>query len=187
MVSVAVVVVVLSIGVLSQQTLAEKMADNQIAYFFPTQTVARAKPDTSAPIVNTYPAFSFALVKNTAPGWVYVEPLPDAKTQEGGWIEPLKENLSCCDGVLPLAIRREEMRGKPWPAPVKLDIMRGKVRVGFTIEQVRLAYTTSPSDTGNPLRKAIEETAAGTVETWTYQDATYTMKGGRVVKINRIE
>jgi hypothetical protein len=182
----ALVVVMLSVLAQSQDTMAQKMAANEIAYFFPAQTVAREKPDPSATVVNTYPAFSFALVRKAAPGWVYVEPLPDAKTREGGWIQPDRENLSCCGGVLPLAMRREELRGKPWPAAVKLDIMRGKVRVGFTVEQVRLVYR-DVGDDGSPQRKAIEETAAGAVETWTYPDATYTMKGGRVVKINRIE
>ncbi len=182
-----VLIVILSAVAYSQDTMTERMADNQIAYFFPVQTVSREKPDPSATVVNTYPAMSFALVKKMEPGWVYVEPLPDAKTQAGGWIQPEKENLSCCSGVLSLVVRRREMSGKQWPESVKVDIIRGKVRVGFTVEQLQLAYRTSAITEAITVRKAIEETAAGAVEVWAYPDATYTLKGGRVAKINRVE
>lgn len=50
-----------------------------------------------------------------------------------------------------------------WPAPVQDRIIQGKVDVGFTPEQVRMAL-------GEPDRVFTRTTADGTTEVWTYRE-----------------
>lgn len=184
---VLVLAVVVAASRIQTPGVTEAMKDNRVCYLFPVQTVARAEPDPAATVVNTYPPFSFALVKDAVGGWAYVEPTTkDAKTGDSGWIQIDKEYMVNA-GALALLMRRDAVESKAWTKAVKLDLIRGRVRVGFTKEQVELAYTESPRDRGKPVRKATEETAAGVVETWIYPDATYTLKAGRVAKINRVE
>jgi hypothetical protein len=171
----------------SAQTLQDAMAGNEICYLFATQTVAREKPDLSSAIVNTFPPFAIALVRALPPGWAYIEPATiDAKTRVGGWIQPARENI-VAGGVMALVGRRDDVRAKAWPQSIQLDIIRGHVRVGFTKEQVQIAHRSDGNDHGEPTSKSSEETATGVVEKWTYQNATYTLTGGRVTKINRVE
>jgi hypothetical protein len=59
---------------------------------------------------------------------------------------------------------------------VKAAILRKRVRIGFTPEQVKAALK-------DPLRRDTEETAAGVTEVWTYVGQTITFKANRVTAI----
>ena len=66
-----------------------------------------------------------------------------------------------------------------------MDLLRGRVRIGFAKEQVELA-SVSLLGTNDPVGR-IEETASRVVETWTYRFTTYTFRGGRGYEQSMIE
>ncbi len=81
---------------------------------------------------------------------------------ESGWIPLLPENV--VHGSLDAVKRRVfHARRARWPDRVKMDVVRGHVRAGFTADQVSLAL-------GDPVSKELVGTGDSATETWTYQD-----------------
>lgn len=103
-----------------------------------------------------------------------------------GWIRGTRANIIEGNQLTVLS-RLDAMEQKTWPAAVKQDILHGRVRIGFTKEQVEIAHAIDPSNKGRPDAKLSEETAAGVIETWKYGDVVYAFKNGRVAKVTRIE
>jgi hypothetical protein len=154
-----------------------------VIYLVTSAEPAHAKPDpTSAKVGEVNPTIGL-LVFATSPGWVQVG-LPDF---ERGWIRGDVKNIIHGD-QLTVPMREVKMKGKPWAPAVRLDILRGIVRLGFTKEQVEIARHVSflPEESGL-LYKESEETAAGITDTWTYQDAVYVFTNGKVSKIKKVE
>jgi hypothetical protein len=156
-----------------------------VVYLVTASEPAYEKPDVTSKRVGALKQANVGLlVFGTVEGWVWVG-LPWSDTFERGWIRGNPANLIKGD-QLTVPGREVRMKDKKWPAALRLDILRGNVRLGFTKEQVEIARDVSIGTDDDP-RKESEETAAGVTEVWTYPDAVYTFNSGKVVKIKKIE
>ena len=102
------------------------------------------------------------LVFKATAGWIQVGLLA-SDTFERGWIRAEPDNLIKGD-QLTIPMRVGRMEGKNWSPAVRLNILRGIVRIGFTKEQVEIARRTEIGSDEVPDKES-EETAAGVTET----------------------
>jgi hypothetical protein len=152
-----------------------------VPYVIATPTVARDEPSVTAKIVNRFPALAVVLVEESQRGWARVTPA-DLKAQDvtaGGWIRADPDYL--VPDVIDTVIRRQMLvQGEPWTTQTKADIMRGKIRVGFTLKQVAITL-------GEPLGRTSTETATGITEAWSYDALTALFRNGKVIEITRTQ
>ena len=140
-------------------------------------TVSRADPNEMAKVVDTYEPYELLMIREAVPGWFRLWPTLMKQESRREWIEASnQENLIPERKWLTAKVRIMEVTKQRWSQAIKLDVMRQRVRVGFTPEHVRLAL-------GQPLRQVKEETASGTVDSWFYRDRVLTFTNGLVSKI----
>jgi hypothetical protein len=120
-------------GVVAVAWCGEPAKDVQTTYVMPVKTVAYAKPDEGAAVVNTFPAFAIAIVCEAVEGWLLVEPgTIDAATKESGWIKADKEYLSPSEVIVGV-MRRSAVEKNPWAKQVKLDKLRSHTARGLVV------------------------------------------------------
>jgi hypothetical protein len=152
-------------------------------YLITKTEAAYEKPDlTSKQIGTVTPTNGLLIYKVLSPDWIQVNLL---KTFDRGWVRLDKDNVIRGDQLTVLT-RLDGIKNKKWSPAVRLDILRGRARIGFTKEQVEISRQINPSGS-DPVEKQSEETAAGLTEIWKYPDAIYTFNAGKVVKINKTD
>src|SRR5687768_3032375 len=52
-----------------------------------------------------------------------------------------------------MGFRAREVADRPWPDAVRLDVIYGRVRPGFTLAQMRMAQSTGKNRLGDPDRR----------------------------------
>ncbi len=140
----------------------------------------RADARATAKIVGQLGAGDLALLYQTEAGWARVSSFADkAKPPVIGWVKATGENLVAREylGAIGAWIRGQE--GK-WPGPIRAAVIKGDVRVGFTVAQLEASQ-------GDSTATAVEETAAGKVEVRSYPGKTVTVVGGRVTRVLTIK
>jgi hypothetical protein len=95
-------------------------------------------------------------------GWLRVDGATAAGAGESGWIPVAPDDLVTTT-LEALQGRVFRVQQTNWPERIKMDVVRGRVRQGFTANQVQLAL-------GDPLRKSLRPSAGGVAEEWTYED-----------------
>ena len=130
-----------------------------IVYVVSETTIMRAEPDGQSPAVTKLKPFELVTGRDIVNGWLRVEATTGSET---GWISITTRNI--VQGSL------ESLRGRMfrvqqtnWPARVKLDVALGRIREGFTANQVQLAL-------GDPRKKNLRRSADDVAEEWTYDD-----------------
>lgn len=98
---------------------------------------------------------------------------------DSGWIPLVPENV-IREPLDTLKRRVFHVNQTRWPDRVKLDIVRGQVRTGFTADQVKLAL-------GDPVTKELVGAGENVTETWIYQDRRIAFSHTGVSTIEPVE
>jgi hypothetical protein len=127
-----------------------------VYYLIADPTALRTAPDASAPSVRKLRRFEIVTGREVVTGWLHVD------GDEDGWLAIERENV--LSGRFDTIARRIfHAQAAKWPDRVKVDVVRGVIRPGFTANQVRLAL-------GDPISKSLEHSGDAVSETWTYSD-----------------
>jgi hypothetical protein len=149
----------------------------QLAYLITTTTVGRASPSATAKVVATLPPFGLMRLERMFDGWACgtFSTANIKMTREHGCVPMITDN------ILPLdtwdAVQKVvAVKSAGWPSSVAFDVLRGKVKVGFSEAQVKAAA-------GDPAGMTESETSAGTKQLWTYRSRTIIFTNGKVSEI----
>lgn len=106
-------------------------------------------------------AFDIVSGTEAAPGWLQIEATTASADAQGQWLAIDPENVvsGSLDG---LKYRIAKAQLAKWPERVRLDIARGRIRYGFTAEQVRLAL-------GDPRSTELLGSTSEPAEAWSYE------------------
>lgn len=156
------------------KNVIENTSLSHVYYVSTTAAVVRKEPIATSPILGRLTPLESRSIYEVRTGWVRVQ-VGKAENPKG-WVRATEENLAPGDSF-DAAYGIVKMEDKPWPVATKVAILRRVAKIGFTREQVTLAL-------GDPQTKAVEETAAGTTESWAYAGRVITFKDGRVAAIN---
>lgn len=151
-----------------------------VSYVFPAPTPLLATPLPGSPRIVTAQTNAIGIVTCSTTGYLRVTLVGNDATK-AGWFSATKEQVSenlLAEGVSGPVLREVQMAGKAWPQAVTSAILRKRVRIGFTSEQVTIAL-------GKPRRVTSEETAARVTEVWLYPDQSITFTAKRVSAIRR--
>lgn len=157
-----------------------------VTYVFSKPTVIRETPEPNSRVLATAPVNGFGIVMCTKPGALRIALVKDTSLSKDdgairGWFSPTPADLTANLVPEPIerpALRDIAMKDKPWPPAVKSSILRRRVGVGFTKDQVSVAL-------GKPARVTSEESAAGVTEVWLYVDQSITFRSEKVSLIRR--
>jgi hypothetical protein len=111
--------------------------------------------------------------REAAPGWLQLE------GAGGGWIPLVRDNM-VRGSIEAVKYRLFRAQRTKWPDSVKMDVVRGRIREGFTADQVQLAL-------GDPVSKDLRRTAADIAEEWTYTDCRILFSHSGVAAIASID
>jgi hypothetical protein len=150
----------------------------KVLYVASAPVTARADPDARSRAVFKLEAYDVVSGRELIAGWLKV----DEATVEGstgpGWIPVARENL--------VAASLEALKGRvfrvqqtKWPERIKMDVVRGRIRAGFTANQVKVAL-------GDPLSKSLRRSADTVAEEWTYADRRIVFSHSGVEKIESL-
>jgi hypothetical protein len=149
----------------------------QLAYLITTTTTGRAGPSLKTDAVATLPPFSLLRLERLFDGWACgTFSTNDIKmTRDHGCVPMITEN------ILPLetfdaAQKVVTVKTAGWPRAIAFDILRGKVKIGFSEAQVKTAV-------GDPVSHTESETAAGIKQLWTYPSRTIIFTNGKVSEV----
>jgi hypothetical protein len=119
---------------------------------------------------------------------LYVPPTDSNTKQFDGWISvgdgDQKDHLA---EVLDAALRVSAAKQSTWSVATQNDVAMGRVRPGFTKDQVKAAHVTLQNISGKPLSVRTSETATGVREVWVYPGRLLRLEGGKVVEIETQE
>lgn len=155
-----------------------------VTYVFSATTPLLAKPSLDAQRITTTKIDSIAMVLCVIDGWARVWLVDEGKApdaQRTGWFKSSPANPQ--ENLLPeswfkAVLRKNDLAATAWPPATKSAVLRKRVRVGFTPQQVKAALD-------DPLSLDTEETAAGVTEVWTYVDQVITFRAKRVTAIRK--
>ena len=133
-----------------------------VLYLIVESTPLRAEPDAKARAVAKLARFDIVSGKEAVKGWLQIDATTSAAGSTNGWVPLVADNI--VPGPLE-AVRRRVFRVQEnkWPDQVKLDVLRGRVRPGFSGYQVQLAI-------GDPLKKELRHVGNDVMEEWIYAD-----------------
>lgn len=136
------------------------IVSEQVFYLIVDTTVLRAEPHARARSVRKLKRYDVLAGREMVAGWLRVDGA--SVGHEDGWIPIERENV--LKGPLETLKRRLfRVQEAKWPDRVKLDVARGRIRPGFTADQVPLAL-------GDPRLKELQRTGTSVAEAWTYED-----------------
>jgi hypothetical protein len=149
----------------------------QLAYLITTATTGRAGPSLKSDPVATLPPFSLLRLERMFDGWACgTFSTNDIKmTRDHGCVPMITDNILPLD-TWDAAQKVVAVKSAGWPRPIAFDILRGKVKLGFSEAQVKAAA-------GDPANKTESETAAGTKQLWAYPSRTIIFTNGRVSEV----
>ena len=134
----------------------------KVLYVVSEAVTARADPDARSRAVFTLQPYDVVSGRQLVAGWLKVDEATVAGAAEPGWIPVSPDNLvtTTLEALKGRVFRVQQTK---WPERIKMDVVRGRIRPGFTAIQVQLAL-------GDPLRKSLRRSADDVAEEWTYAD-----------------
>lgn len=145
-------------------------------------TAARDAPSLTAKVVANYASEEILSVWGARPGWIAVtKGFFDANKVGTAWIPCTKAEFEANliqDDALEAMVRQNALKNKPWAPAIKHSVLRKRVSVGFTKEQVLAAV-------GEPIVKETQETASGKTEVWMYSGQSIGLKNSIVSVITK--
>lgn len=144
-----------------------------ILYVVSEAASVRTAPEPKSSVLLKLKRYDLVAGREAAPGWLQLE------GTDGGWIPLVRENI-VRGSIDTVKYRLFRAQLTTWPDNVKMDVVRGRIREGFTADQVRLAL-------GDPLTKDLRRTAADVAEEWTYTDCRVLFSHSGVAAITPID
>ena len=146
----------------AQGPLDTSVDARKVLYVVSEAVTAREDPDQRSRAVFKLQPYDVVSGRQLVEGWLKVDGATVEGSAEPGWIPVAPENL--------VAVSIETLKGRVfrvqqtrWPERIKMDVVRGHIRPGFTAHQVKVAL-------GDPLSKSLRRSADGVAEEWTYAD-----------------
>jgi hypothetical protein len=151
-----------SAGSPAQGPLDTSVEAPKVLYVVSEAVTGRANPNGQARAVFTLRPYDVVSGRQLAAGWLKVDEATVAGAAEPGWIPVAPDDLvtTTLEALKGRVFRVQQTK---WPERIKMDVVRGRIRTGFTAHQVQLAL-------GDPLRKALRVSAGDVAEEWTYHD-----------------
>ena len=131
-----------------------------VLYVVDRTTPTYAAPDAHGRELAKLKAFDIVSGTEAAPGWLQIDATSASADVQGRWLAIDRENIvsGSLDGLKYRIARAQLAR---WPERVRLDIARGRIRYGFSAEQVRLAL-------GDPRSTEPTRSTSEPAEAWSY-------------------
>ncbi len=134
----------------------------RVLYVVSEAVTVRVDPSARSRAMSKLQPYDVVSGRQLVEGWLQVDEVSESGTGGTGWIPVAPENLVTTSLE---ALKRRVFRVQltKWPDRIKMDVVRGRIRQGFTANQVQLAL-------GDPLRKSLRPAGDGVAEEWTYDD-----------------
>jgi len=165
-------------ALLVQADTALPPRDGRLLYLVSATTATRSEPDSRARHVSKLKAFDIVSGREAAAGWLQIDLTTGAADAQGQWI-PIEPDNVVTGTMEALKYRVGKGQQTRWPERVRLDVARGRIRHGFSAEQVRLAL-------GDPRSKALRHESTGMAEEWTYDTLCVVLSRRGVIAIEAI-
>lgn len=179
-VAVALVTAALLTAAVSHAQEAVSRPASQLVYLLVARTPVRSAPSLDAPIVAELQPLDVLLGEERIAGWIrIVGGAFDVEASGDLWLPVVRDNV-LSDDFERIQRRTAKLRFVDWPLAVKIDVMRGVVRPGFTAAQVRLAI-------GDPREKLLREEDGDVFETWRYPDRLIVFSHTSVESVEKLE
>ncbi|OFW06782.1 MAG: hypothetical protein A3H96_14045 [Acidobacteria bacterium RIFCSPLOWO2_02_FULL_67_36] len=143
-----------------------------LLYIVSESTTVRATPAPKSAVLLKLKRYDLVTGREAAPGWLQLE------GADGGWIPFVRQNVAR-GPIETVKYRLFRAMLAKWPDAVKMDVARGRIREGFTGDQVQLAL-------GDPLSKDLRRVADDVAEEWTYADCRILFSHSGVATIEPI-
>ena len=134
----------------------------KVLYVVSEAVTARVDPDQRSRAMFKLQPYDVVSGRQLVEGWLKVDEATVAGATGPGWIPVAPDNL-VTTSLEALQGRVFRVQQTKWPDRIKMDVVRGRIREGFTANQVKLAL-------GDPLRKSLRESVNAVAEEWTYPD-----------------
>lgn len=152
--------------------------DGKLLYLVARTTATRAEPHGRAREVAKLKAFDIVSGTEAVSGWLRIDLTTGTADTQGQWLAIEPENL--VNGTIEaLKYRVSKAQQSRWPERVRLDVARGRIRYGFSAEQVRLAL-------GDPRTKALLHASREPAEEWSYETVRVVISTRGVTEIRPI-
>jgi len=164
---------------LNVPAVAEMMRNTpqpRITFVSPEELPIYGEPVNTGKPIGTLGAAVLASLYQVQAGWARISSFTDESERKTiGWVKATPENLVSRDRLQAIGawLKTQETT---WPAATKSAVIRGDIKIGFTIEQLDAAA-------GAPISTVTEETASGTLEVRVYPGKSVSIVGGRVTRI----
>jgi hypothetical protein len=133
----------------------------RVLYVISEAVSMRAGPDAKSRAITRLKPFDVVSGRQLVEGWLHVDAATITTPGDFGWIPLAADNIVTVP-LESLKARVFRVQQTKWPDRIKLDVVRGRIREGFTGDQVQLAL-------GDPIRKELRETGNDVAEAWTYE------------------
>ena len=132
----------------------------QVMYVVAADVSVRAEPHAKSHAIAKLKPFDVVSGQEAVQGWLRIDAAAYAASAGNGWIPLARDNVvaASLEVLRRRALRVQQTR---WPDRIKIDVLRGRIRKGFTAGQVQLAL-------GDPVRKDLRHAANDVTEVWTY-------------------
>jgi hypothetical protein len=149
-------------GASGQGPLDTSVDAPKVLYVVSEALTARVDPDQRSRAVFKLQPYQVVSGRQLVEGWLRVDQATVAGATEPGWIPVAADDLvtTSLEALQGRVFRVQQTR---WPNRIKMDVVRGRIREGFTANQVKVAL-------GDPLRKSLRHSASDVAEEWTYAD-----------------
>jgi hypothetical protein len=150
------------VGASTQAPHAGGVGAPQVLYVVSEAVQMRVEPDLRSRAIAKLKPYDIVGGRQLITGWLRVDGATVDAAGESGWIQVAPDNLVTTT-LEALKVRMFRVQETRWPDRIKMDVVRGRIRPGFTGNQVQLAL-------GDPLRKSLRQSGSGVTEEWIYED-----------------
>jgi hypothetical protein len=151
----------------------------RVLYVVSEAVTARVDPNARSRAIFKLQPYDVVSGRQLVEGWLQLDRATAAGAGETGWIPVAADDLvtTTLEALKGRVFRVQQTK---WPDRIKMDIVRGRIRQGFTANQVQLAL-------GDPLRKALRHSAGGVAEEWIYDDRRIVFSHAGVTTIESLQ
>ena len=149
----------------------------RVLYLIGETTSMHTAPNRRAPVLSRLKTFDIVSGTQEVPGWLHVD-ASTGQPAELGWI-PIRAEHTVKGTLEAMKYRLFRAQHTDWPKSVRLDVVRGQIRKGFTGDQVKLAL-------GDPVRKDLRRNGDDVNEEWLYTDRRVIFSHEGVAAIERL-
>jgi hypothetical protein len=150
------------VGASTQAPHAGDVGAPQVLYIVSEAVQMRVEPDLRSRAIANLRPYDIVGGRELINGWLRVDGATVGAAGESGWIQVAPDNLVTTT-LEALKVRMFRVQETKWPDWIKMEVVRGRIRRGFTGNQVRLAP-------GDPLRKSLRQNGSDVTEEWIYEE-----------------